>query len=74
MRCEERLLKLTDKFPNDKFAVQINSWCDDREKEHAFLRENGVDFTLVQEGVHEIMYAVLTAEQLDNFPVYETAG
>ena len=68
------LLALMYKYPDSKFAAQINSWCEDREAEHAYLRENGVDFTLVQEGVHEIMFAVLTAEQLDNFPVYETAG
>ena len=68
------LLALMYKYPDSKFAAQINSWCEDREAEHAYLRENGVDFTLVQEGVHEIMFAVLNAEQLDNFPVYETAG
>ena len=68
------LLALMYKYPGSKFAAQINSWCEDREAEHAYLRENGVDFTLVQEGVHEIMFAVLNAEQLDNFPVYETAG
>ena len=68
------LLALMYKYPDSKFAAQINSWCEDREAEHNYLRENGVNFDIVQEGVHEIMYAVLTADQLNNFPVYETAG
>ena len=41
---------------------------------NTYLRENGLDFYLVQEGVHEILYAVLTEEQLNSFLVYETAG
>ena len=80
--CEysQLLLYLMDKFPNDKFAVQINSWCDDREAEHTYLRENGVDFHLVhgvydiKNGAYDVICAILTTEQLKNFPVYENAG
>lgn len=78
----ELLLALMYKYPDSQFAVQLDSWSEDdseetRALEEAYIRENGIDFTSAaqaQNRVYKTKYAILTVEQLENFPVYEKVG
>jgi hypothetical protein len=83
----EILLALMYKYPDSRFAVEMTSWYAEDggdlqqywKQECAYLRENGIEFYSVGEkngkvSWGDVKYAVLTAEQLNRFPVYEKAG
>lgn len=70
------LLALLNQYPDSQFAVQFRLWSEEgaaeiRAEEERYLRENGISFT---ESGANTKYAVLTAEQLADFPVYEKVG
>lgn len=70
----ELLRALMHQYPDGQFAVLIwtYSWEEyEKEAEESYLRENGIAFTSIKNAGK---YAVLTADQLENFPVYEKAG
>ena len=63
-------------------ATKENCTKENWQQECNYLRENGIDFYSVKEHMeidsdvvfYDTKFAILTAEQLNSFPVYEKAG
>lgn len=76
------LRSLVRQYPDAQFAVRLDSWqaegeADSHLQAELYLHENGVEYLRDPDAfgaIHAIGYAVVTAEQLDDFPVYEQIG